>query len=212
MESRQNYRNKMDKIYTDIVEIKDQVNEDYLDAINLFENYDDAKYNKIEKNIEVIIDKTAQINLVAVELLATQQPLACDLIYIENCIKLADNFKRIAKLTHNIAQIANDIDVEVIPVGPLSTFKVMAQNVENMLKNSINPFLNKNKDEYLKIKSNDDVVDEYFDQFIVDVSDAMKEDSSTINALVQFLLIGRYLERIADRSEDMALLSLEIEV
>ena len=100
MESRQNYRNKMDKIYTDIVEIKDQVNEDYLDAINLFENYDDAKYNKIEKNIEVIIDKTAQINLVAVELLATQQPLACDLIYIENCIKLADNFKRIAKLTH----------------------------------------------------------------------------------------------------------------
>ena len=49
MESRQNYRNKMDKIYTDIVEIKDQVNEDYLDAINLFENYDDAKYNKIEK-------------------------------------------------------------------------------------------------------------------------------------------------------------------
>ncbi|MCI5866965.1 MAG: PhoU domain-containing protein [Methanosphaera sp.] len=212
MESRQNYRNKMDKIYTDIVEIKDQVNEDYLDAINLFENYDDAKYNKIEKNIEVIIDKTAQINLVAVELLATQQPLACDLIYIENCIKLADNFKRIAKLTHNIAQIANDIDVEVIPAGPLSTFKVMAQNVENMLKNSINPFLNKNKDEYLKIKSNDDVVDEYFDQFIVDVSDAMKEDSSTINALVQFLLIGRYLERIADRSEDMALLSLEIEV
>ena len=202
----------MDKIYTDIVEIKDQVNEDYLDAINLFENYDDAKYNKIEKNIEVIIDKTAQINLVAVELLATQQPLACDLIYIENCIKLADNFKRIAKLTHNIAQIANDIDVEVIPAGPLSTFKVMAQNVENMLKNSINPFLNKNKDEYLKIKSNDDVVDEYFDQFIVDVSDAMKEDSSTINALVQFLLIGRYLERIADRSEDMALLSLEIEV
>ena len=212
MESRQNYRNKMDKIYTDIVEIKDQVNEDYLDAINLFENYDDAKYNKIEKNIEVIIDKTAQINLVAVELLATQQPLACDLIYIENCIKLADNFKRIAKLTHNIAQIANDIDVEVIPAGPLSTFKVMAQNVENMLKNSINPSLNKNKDEYLKIKSNDDVVDEYFDQFIVDVSDAMKEDSSTINALVQFLLIGRYLERIADRSEDMALLSLEIEV
>ena len=171
-----------------------------------------SKYNKIEKNIEVIIDKTAQINLVAVELLATQQPLACDLIYIENCIKLADNFKRIAKLTHNIAQIANDIDVEVIPAGPLSTFKVMAQNVENMLKNSINPFLNKNKDEYLKIKSNDDVVDEYFDQFIVDVSDAMKEDSSTINALVQFLLIGRYLERIADRSEDMALLSLEIEV
>lgn len=212
MESRQNYRNKMDKIYTDIVEIKDQVNEDYLDAINLFENYDDAKYNKIEENIDVIIDKTAQINLVAVELLATQQPLACDLIYIENCIKLADNFKRIAKLTHNIAQIANDIDVDVIPAGPLSTFKVMAQNVENMLKNSINPFLNKDKDEYLKIKSNDDVVDEYFDQFIVDVSDAMKEDSSTINALVQFLLIGRYLERIADRSEDMALLSLEIEV
>ena len=31
----------------------------------------------------------------------------------------------------------------------------------------------------------------------------MKEDTSTINTLVPFLLIARYLERIADRSESI---------
>ena len=45
--------------------------------------------------------------------------------------------------------------------------------------------------------------DDLFDEFLVTVTKAMKEDTSTINTLVPFLLIARYLERIADRSESI---------
>lgn len=202
-EYRRRFRKKISKLDDSIEELSNLTKENYEGAIDLFRNYSDKKYEVIQDNTAKIVEDSKNINDMAITLLAMEQPVATDLRFVETSIKVANHLKRIGKLSLNIADIANEIKIEKIPEKPLNSMNKMAEEVENMLSRSIRSFLTKNVEEAAELEEDDDIVDDLFDEFLVIVTEAMKEDTSTINTLVPFLLIARYLERIADRSESI---------
>lgn len=48
----------------------------------------------------------------SVKILAMEQPVATDLRFVANTIKIANHLKRIGKLSFNMAEIANEIEIE----------------------------------------------------------------------------------------------------
>lgn len=200
---RRRFRRKINELEESIEELSDITIINYELSIDLFQKYSEKKYNKTEENTEKIIEQSKDIENMCVTLLATEQPVANDLRFVENSIKIANHLKRIGKLSVDIARIANEIKVNEIPQKPLESMKHMANEVRNMLNRSIRSFITRNAEEAVELEEDDDVVDDLFDDFLVTVTEAMKSNTESIDTLVPFLLIARYLERIADRSESI---------
>jgi phosphate transport system protein len=54
-----------------------------------------------------------------------------------------------------------------------------------------------------EIKRDDDKVDDLFDQALKDISDSMFQEKDAISFLIYLLFVARFLERIADRAENI---------
>ncbi len=209
-EIRINFQKQLTKVKKDLIKLDDEIIKNFKKSINLFKTYDDIIFNEIKTEIKKIECDNKKIEEECLELLATQQPLACDLIFIENCMKISSNLGDITRLTFNITKTAKELQKDKISEKPFDTIMKMSENVEDMLSNCVKVFLNQEKTEALQIKQNDDVVDEYFDKFMINIKNTIKQKPETVNTLISFLLVGRYLERMADRAETIALLTFQV--
>ena len=202
-EFRRKFRKKINELDESIEELGNLTIENYKESISLFHKYSDEKYEDVNNRTSIITDKNQEIYEMAIKILALEQPVASDLIFIENSLKITNHMKRIGKLSQNIANVANEIQTDKIPKEPLDSMTDMAKKVENMLTKSIQSFISKISEVAAELEKEDDVIDDLFDEILETVIKAMKENPDTINVLVPFLLVARYLERIADRSESI---------
>ncbi|RAP44595.1 phosphate signaling complex protein PhoU [uncultured Methanosphaera sp.] len=202
-EYRRKFRKQIRRLEDSIEELSNLTISNYEGAIDLFNNYSDEKYQKIEENTKEITAKSQEVEQMCLKLLAMEQPVANDLRFIESSIKISSHLKRISKLSIDIARIASDLKVDEIPEKPLESMNKMAAETGSMLKRSIRSFLTRNSEEAAELEEDDDVVDDLFDEFLLTITKTMKENTDTIDVLVPFILTSRYLERIADRSESI---------
>ena len=175
-EIRINFQKQLKKLKNDLIKLDDEIIKNFKKSINLFKTYDDNIFNEIKSEIKKIKSDNKNIEEECLELLATQQPLACDLIFIENCMKISSNLSDITRLTFNITKTAKQLQKDKISKKPLDTIMKMSEDVENMLDNCVKVFLNQDKTKALEIKQNDDVVDEYFDKFIINIKNTIKQN------------------------------------
>lgn len=202
-EYRRKFRKQIRRLEDSIEELSNLTISNYEGAIDLFNNYSDEKYQKIEENTKEITAKSQEVEQMCLKLLAMEQPVANDLRFIESSIKISSHLKRISKLSIDIARIASNLKVDEIPEKPLESMNKMATETGSMLKRSIRSFLTRNSEEAAELEEDDDVVDDLFDEFLLTITKTMKENTDTIDVLVPFILTSRYLERIADRSESI---------
>lgn len=202
-EYRRKFRKQIRRLEDSIEELSNLTISNYEGAIDLFNNYSDEKYQKIEENTKEITAKSQEVEQMCLKLLAMEQPVANDLRFIESSIKISSHLKRISKLSIDIARIASNLKVDEIPEKPLESMNKMAAETGSMLKRSIRSFLTRNSEEAAELEEDDDVVDDLFDEFLLTITKTMKENTDTIDVLVPFILTSRYLERIADRSESI---------
>jgi phosphate transport system protein len=202
-EYRRKFRKQIRRLEDSIEELSNLTISNYEGAIDLFNNYSDEKYQKIEENTQEITENSQEVEQMCLKLLAMEQPVANDLRFIESSIKISSHLKRISKLSIDIARIASDLKVDEIPEKPLESMNKMAAETGSMLKRSIRSFLTRNSEEAAELEEDDDVVDDLFDEFLLTITKTMKENTDTIDVLVPFILTSRYLERIADRSESI---------
>ena len=55
----------------------------------------------------------------------------------------------------------------------------------------------------MKLKRDDDKVDDLFDKALKDISDSMFQEKDAISYMIYILFVARFLERIADRAENI---------
>lgn len=202
-EFRRKFRKKINELDESIEELGTLTIENYKESIDLFHKYSDKKYEDVNNRTSIITDKNQEIYEMAIKILALEQPVARDLRFIENSLKITNNMKRIGKLSQNIANVANEIQNEKIPKEPLDSMTFMAKKVEEMLTKSIHSFITKIAEAAVELEKEDDVIDDLFDKITGTMVKTMKENPESINTLVPFLFVARYLERIADRSENI---------
>ena len=76
----------------------------------------------------------------------------------------------------------------------------MGDYVHLMLTKSIKAFLNQDLEKARELNSDDDKVDELFDNVLTQSTSLMSESKEGIENFVQLIFIARYLERSADRA------------
>ncbi|NTV01454.1 MAG: phosphate signaling complex protein PhoU [Chlorobiaceae bacterium] len=134
--------------------------------------------------------------------LALQQPVARDLRTIVTIIKINDDLERIGDLAVHIVERMPDLGTEVMDYYE---FDKMARVASQMVRKSIDGFVDRDRHLADEVCGSDEQVDAMHRMVFKMVADAMKQDGSSTSQLLAVLSVSRYIERMADHATRIAL-------
>ena len=155
---------------------------------------EDSKVNEME----LLIDEKC------LDLIALHQPMAIDLRFITMSMKIGTDLERIADLAVDICQRVLEI-ADKPHMKPLIDIPKLAELAQEMVKDAIDSFVNKDVKLAKEVILRDDQAD--FLRNLVQtelICDYMLKDSSTITRGVALILVARHLERICDHATNIA--------
>jgi phosphate transport system protein len=134
----------------------------------------------------------------ALQVLATQAPMASDLRIISAVIHIAVDLERMGDHAAGTAKIVIDTANEPL-LKPLVDLPRMSELARAMLADSVTAFIEGDAQKAREIVDRDDEVDQLYDQIYRELLTYMMADPSTINRATHLLWAAHNLERIADR-------------
>jgi len=198
MEIRTIFHKKLREIQDDVLAMGSMVEKATSRSIEALKERD------IEKAREIITDdlkinrKRFNIEEKCVQLIATQQPMASDLRTIIGVLNIITEIERIGDHAEGIAKIVVLIGDEPL-LKPLIDIPRMAEKVNDMLHRSLDALINRDADAAKQIVSEDDEVDNLYDQVFRELLTFMAEDPKTITRATRLIWVAHNLERSADR-------------
>lgn len=182
-------------------------------GVNLEDTLDRVIDNLGKKDVEVaqkIIDgddkfDSDEVNIEkqCLELVLTQTPVATDWREIASCLKLVGDMERIADHCSDISQytlkLAEKPAVE-LPENFMKMLKVMRE----MVYDSITAISENDVELAQKVMATDDAVDDYFAEMRQQLTTVMMQQPQQVPQYVDYLMIAKYVERIADHATNIA--------
>lgn len=154
---------------------------------------DEPQINTVEREVDEM----------AIDLLAMQQPMAVDLRFIIACIKINADLERVGDQAVNIAERVMDIASH-----PKSGLNVdiprMATLAINMVHDALHAFVNGNVELARSVLERDDLVDSMNREIFEAADHAMVQSVETHRHALNTLLVARNLERVADHATNIA--------
>jgi phosphate transport system protein len=157
----------------------------------VFEN--EVRINLVEREIDEL----------ALDLLARQQPMAVDLRFILAVIKSNADLERVGDQAVNIAQRVMGL-IELPPAELAADIPRMAIVASEMLRQSLETFLSGDVDRAQQILERDNEVDEMNHAIFTAMNQAMEASPQLIRPALYTISIARNLERIADLATNIA--------
>ena len=136
-------------------------------------------------------------------LIATQQPMASDLRAILAVSNIAAELERIGDYSEGIARLAIKLAGKPL-LKPLIDIPRMAEEGRRMLLTSLEAFARQDVETAAQIGKEDDIVDALYDQVYRELLVFMMEEPRTITQATYLLWVAHNLERIADRTTNIA--------
>ncbi len=153
----------------------------------------------IEKKID---SKERDIENLCMKLLLLQQPVAGDLRKISSALKMISDMERIGDQAADITEIAHFVN-ESGYTGKVH-IEDMAKATINMVTESIDSFVKNDMKLAEEVMKADDEVDELFLKIKNELIDTAASDRANAEALIDLLMIAKYLERIGDHAVNIA--------
>jgi len=143
-----------------------------------------------------------EIETECMNLIALQQPMAKDLRVIGTILKAITDLERMGDHAVNIAKQTTIIGTEPF-IKPLEDIPRMAALSAQMVEKCLDAFMKEDVRLAWEVAKDDDAVDELYQRIYKDLIQMMIHDRRTIRQATHLLLIGRFLERIADHSTNI---------
>lgn len=131
-------------------------------------------------------------------LLALQQPTARDLRVIVTAIHIVVELERIGDHAAEIAKIAVELAKEPL-LKPLIDIPRMAEIGRDMMRASLDAYLNWNAEQARRTVERDTEIDHLNDQIYRELLTFMLQDPRNINRATHLLWVAHHLERTGDR-------------
>ena len=153
---------------------------------------EDEEIDQLEKDIERL----------CLKLLLQQQPVARDLRQISAALKMITDMERIGDQAADIAEIL--ISGQIKEMSAHGYLVDMASQTSEMVKKSIQAFVEKDLDLTRKVIVADNDVDQLFDQIKEALIAFLAKEQSKGGEALDMLMIAKYLERIGDHATNIA--------
>ena len=152
----------------------------------------DREIDQMERDIEAI----------CLKMLLQQQPVARDLRQISAAMKIITDMERIGDQAEDIGEIVPFLNGRT--GVECEDIRLMAETAQQMVRSSIDAYVNQDMALVKKVISMDDIVDDAFDrtkETLIHMISCNREDSQYC---LDLLMIAKYLERIGDHATNIA--------
>jgi len=198
MEIRTAFHKRLREIQNDVLAMGSMVEKAISRSIEALKERDlDKAHGVIAEDLKVN-KKRFTIEEKCVQLIATQQPMAGDLRAIICVLNIITEIERIGDHAEGIAKIVVMIGDEP-PLKPLIDIPRMAEKASDMLHRSLDALINRDADAAKQIVTEDNEVDNLYDQVFRELLTFMAEDPKTITRATRLIWVAHNLERSADR-------------
>jgi len=144
-----------------------------------------------------------EIDELAFDLLALQQPIAVDLRFILAVTKINSDLERVGDQAVNIAERVMDL-VELPKADLPIDIPRMAAAVSAMVRRSLESFIEGKAELAQAVLEMDSVVDRMKDEAFINMVKTMNDRPEVTRQALDALLVARNLERVADHATNIA--------
>lgn len=187
-----------------ILKLSTMVEDRIRKATQIIESYDYDIAQEIINSDYEIDDMEVEIEEDCLKILALHQPVASDLRFIVAAIKINNELERIGDMAKAIALRTNNISKFTHSAAVPYDFSRMSEKVIAMLKNAVDALVKKDTALAKSLFLDDDFVDDCRDKCYEDIKKRITQDCSHPGYHINTYLLGRHLERIADRTVNIA--------
>lgn len=179
-----------------------QTAQDAIDVVTKSLSTDDEAAARSAIDITASLDQMERnIENRCLQLLLRQQPVARDLRAISAAMKMVTDLQRIGDQAANIAEISL-----LLPGGVKvpEDIGVMARKSGLMVRQAISAYTGRDLETAHAVVNLDDEVDELFSQVKGELIDEVTANRDEADNSIDFIIIAKYLERIADHAVNIA--------
>lgn len=199
---REHFKQKIRDIKDDVLKMGALVEDIIETAVTALRTQDVDLAGKIYDKDDEIDQLELDIEKECMMLLALQQPLAKDLRTIASALKIITDLERMGDNAVNIAKVTLEIGKTPL-MKPLVDIPKMASITQEMIKLSLEAFVNEDMALAEKVVERDEEVDGLYDRVINDILEIISEKKEFTKQGIKLMFIGRYLERMADHSTNI---------
>lgn len=197
------FHREIESLKQKILEMGGLVEDRVRKVCSIIANRDQDQANNLLNSDWEIDDMEIVVEEECLKILALHQPVARDLRLIVAIIKINNELERIADLAVNIAKRVLTIEKK-LNVDFNFDYQPMAEKALEMVKVSLDALVSEDADLARKVFHMDEEVDRYRNvayKTVIEEIDKHREDGA---GLVNLYLIARHLERIGDRTINIA--------
>lgn len=199
---REHFERDMDKLKKKVLMMGSLVEEAISFSIKALLTRNNELADRVINMDDQIDELQREIEEDAITLIAIQQPMAVDLRFIISAIKIIPELERMADNAVDIAKTVKKIE-EPEFIKPLIDIPRMTEKVRNMVRKSIEAYVDIDDVKAGELEKDDDEVDAFHKQIFRELIALMIENPSTISQANYLIFISSYLERIGDRSTNI---------
>jgi phosphate transport system protein len=167
-----------------------------------------VKGNEELANMVIARDKRidaleAEVDKLAVRVIALRAPMADDLREVIAALKIAGVLERIADYGKNIAKSAMRVENRR-KFEPLTLIPAMAEIAGEMVHDVMTAFAARDPALAREVVTRDDKVDAFYDSIFRNLVSHMMENPASITSAAELLFVARNVERIGDQATNVA--------
>ncbi len=145
----------------------------------------------------------AEVDRLAVRVLALRAPMADDLREVIAALKIAGVIERIGDYAKNIAKRVGNIEGRK-RFEPLTLLPIMNEMAGDMVHDVLTAFAARDPIAAAEIVQRDAKVDAFYDSVFRNFVSYMVENPATISSVAQLMFVARNIERIGDQATNIA--------
>ena len=153
-----------------------------------------------DKQIDVI---EAEVERLAVRIIALRAPMAVDLREVVAALKIAGVVERIGDYAKNIAKRVPMIESEH-RIEPISILPAMGRMASEMVHDVLDAFAARDAEEAVRVVESDNALDDFYDSIFRTLVTYMVENPKTISQVAHLLFVAKNRERIGDHATNVA--------
>lgn len=172
-------------------------------AMKALADRDDDLARHVIKSDATIDKDENEIDELALQILATRQPVASDLRFITMSLKFVIDVERIGDLATGIAKRALELN-RLPPLDSKVDLHKMATLAQRNLHAALDAFVKKDADAATAVISADVEIDKLNASLFAELIAHVATDPATVTRVLPLTSVCRYLERIGDHIKNLA--------
>ena len=194
----------LETIQAQIMKMGGLVEEAILNAAKSLESRDEELAEDVRKRDRAIDLLEEQINEEAARVIALRAPTAIDLRLILSVIKISGNLERIGDYAKNMAKRTTVLSGMPQINGSTAALRRMAREVERMLRDVLDAYIQRDADLAHDVMHRDHDVDQMYNALFREFITFMMEDPRNITPCMHLHFIAKNTERMGDHVTSIA--------